>query len=194
MKVSIIWEDRLGVETKSFGPHEVLISGVALETGAPRKELAKLLQPVPKKGNGNVKRALASDYTKLGRLGPVIAVLDRDKAHQLWTDVPRCISGIKERCRTDAPGEYDLILVEDNTESILDAIRRVSPTTPLSDDGAKPTPEERDQICNRFAWDPDQRRFEELYEVCPSFRYLVKRVSLRLRESGQLPSAEESNS
>lgn len=91
MIVTVLWEDQRGEQAKKFGPHELLLSSVAddlseSESDQPQRRatLDKRIFGIPKKGDGNVRKALQKDLGKFR--GPVIAVMDRDQVHRLWID------------------------------------------------------------------------------------------------------------
>jgi hypothetical protein len=183
MIVTVLWEDQRGTETKGFGPHELLIACLTDELTITRERLVGLLKCHPKKGNGNVRAALQRDLDRLSKSGPVVAVVDRDKIRDLWKpsgeQPPDCIAGIASRFRSDAPGDYELVLLVDNVEDLVRAActaRRVDVPT------AKPTPDERDRILARCAWDLPHAR-SDLRNSMPSFDRLVKQVAQALRRS-----------
>jgi hypothetical protein len=152
MQVTVLWEDQQGVRSKSFGPHELLISSVADVLGDQnRSALSKRLRGEAKKGNGNVLRALKDNPYR----GPLIAVIDRDKVHNLWKDVrpppTNCMQGQSRQFRSVAPGSYDLVFLINHTEDLLDAVQASLGKPKLE---AKPSPDARDRILQRAAWEP----------------------------------------
>jgi hypothetical protein len=184
MIVTVLWEDQRGVQAKGFGPHELLLSAVADALGGPdesyqrpRERLKKHVQGVAKKGNGKILKTVQKELENFN--GRLIAVLDRDRAHELWPhDKPRnCMQGITQKFRASAPGTYDLIFLVNNTETLLDAtcdaLRQPRPT-------AKPDPDERDRILAKAAWAiPDVRH--EIRQLCPSFDRIVQTVARQVR-------------
>jgi hypothetical protein len=177
MIVSVLWEDQRSTEQRGFGPHELLVSCVADELRRERKKVEKLVESHPKKGVGNVRKALQLNCQRLARHGPVLAVVDRDKIRELWKVPgpmpPDCIPGIAQRFREDAPGDYDLVLLVENVETLVDAAASALNRTPAS---GKPTPGERDRVLATVAWgDPRQR--QQVRGRCPSFERLVMRVA-----------------
>ena len=135
--------------------------------------------PVPMKGNGNVIRALQQDVSKLSRSGPVCAVLDRDKAPELWRvgeRPPACLSGIRTAVAAKAPGDYELVLLIENMETIIEACCQA---TRMDRPRSKPSPDLRDRILGKLAWgDADART--SVRNAVPSFHRLVKWVTTRL--------------
>lgn len=177
MITTVLWEDQLGGQTKSFGPHELLIACLEDRTGQPRTVLKHLVVSVPLKGNGNVRRALQRNLGKLIQSGPVVAVLDRDKAQDLWSQKPpNCFGGLRSALRHDAPGDYDVVFLVDNIESIIvaccHALGEPVPTT-------KPSPNHRDRIIGKVVWCPASAR-QAVCIAVPSFGRLVQRVADRL--------------
>jgi hypothetical protein len=180
MIVTVLWEDQRGVQAKGFGPHELLLSAVANALSGPdesdpqlRKTLKKHVQGVAKKGNGKILKTVQRDLENFN--GRLIAVLDRDRAHELWPHdkPPNCMQGISQRFRASASGTYDLVFLVNNTETLLDAtcdaLRHPRPT-------AKPDPDERDRILNKAAWaTPDVRH--EIRQLCQSFDRIVTTVA-----------------
>jgi hypothetical protein len=136
-----------------------------------RRQISSLSE----KGVGNVIKKLRQDLPKLTKTGPVFAVIDRDKAREIWkTDPPAdCMTAIRERIRKEATsGDYELVFLVQNMESLIDAC----------DDGfrsrlggRKPTPDERDSILGRVAWETPSR-LPSILKNCPSFERLVIRV------------------
>jgi hypothetical protein len=183
MIVTVLWEDQRGGDVLGFGPHELLIACLADDLDLHRWELSQRVQSQPRKGNSNVRKALQKDIAKLSR-GKVLAVLDRDKVRELWkTPGPMpadCMKGITERFRGDAPGDYELLFLVQNVESLLDGARTALCEPPL--DG-KPTPDRRDRLLHRCAGASVATR-RQVRERCPSFDRLVTRVAEALKAEG----------
>lgn len=176
MIVTVLWEDSRGVETRDFGPHELLLSCVAdeLEVDAWDRRLRDGIESVPKKGNGGVRTALRDKLVMLAKSGPVFAVLDSDRAHELWRPaVAACKTTVRTQLQADAPGDYTLVLLVENVESLVDAVLvgRGLPRLPL---GKKPNPNERDQILRGALGDPALRG--RVRKDCASFDRLVRKV------------------
>jgi hypothetical protein len=172
--ITVLWEDQRGAELKGFGPHELLLSCLADDLATDRWHLVKLVESHPKKGNANVRKTLQKDGTRLASSGFVFAVIDRDKVRDLWEPMPPdCMTGISTRFREDASGNYELVFLVDNVESVLGivsgALGRLLPP-------GKPRPDDRDRILAEVAWAQATAR-AEVRERCPSFDRLVKRVA-----------------
>jgi hypothetical protein len=71
--ITVPWEDRRGVATRDFGPHELLIWCVADALGMDGwdRGLRQIIHSVPKKGNGGVRAALRGNLSMLAKSGPV---------------------------------------------------------------------------------------------------------------------------
>jgi hypothetical protein len=171
--VTVLWEDQRGGQVKDFGPDLLLRACVADDLQVPRDAVHWRLDSVPKKGNGNVVRALREDGGRLARSGPVCAVLDRDKVLLLWSREQRpanCKTGIRAAIARDALGEPKVVLLEDNVETLIRAACvAVASPSPAS----KSSPLERDRILSRLAWGSEEDR-RKLRASVSSFDYLVK--------------------
>jgi hypothetical protein len=183
MQVTVLWEDQRGVQAKGFGPHALLVACLVDDGVGTHEELKHRLNSIPLKGNGNVRRALRDKAHRILDSGRLFAVFDRDKAHELWSskeNVPNCMSGIAARLKQDAPGDYEVVFLGANIESLLSAAAQAlgfpSPAT-------KPAPDERDRLLGRLTWDtPEARR--KTRSTCPSFDRLVQRVASTFRTPG----------
>lgn len=189
MTITVIWEDKRGGNIKGFGPHDLLVSCVADDWLALRKadnfySGRALVKPcvvsVPMKGNGNVINALRQDVSKLRRSGPVCAVLDRDEAQKLLTSAglrpPQCLSGIRTAVPDKAPGDYELVLLIENMETLIEACCQA---TRMDMPRSKPSPDLRDRILGKLAWGDAPAR-TAVRNAVPSFHRLVKWVTTRL--------------
>lgn len=177
MMVTVLWEDQSSSIRAGFGPHELLVSCLADELPIGRNTIKNLVESNPRKGNGNVRASLKKDLTKLSNSGPVIAVLDRDKILDLWKKPgpppADCWKEIDARMKSEAPGEYRLLLIEQNIESLLEAAC-ASLSQPVPE--KKPNPNERDAILNSAAWHNAAVR-DDIRQRCPSFDRIVCRVA-----------------
>jgi hypothetical protein len=187
MIISVLWEDRQGVIARGFGPHELLVSCVADELLAScvadefqraRVLVKKYVRSNARKGNGNVIRDL-QQFSSLSRTGPVCAVIDRDKVRDRLGGMkvpPTCFSGIRAAILAMAPGDYELVLLIENMETLLEecclATGSVMPRP-------KPSPDERDPILEKLAWGDAAVR-SSVRETVPSFDRLVQWVTNQL--------------
>lgn len=179
MKVTILWEDQRGV-VKGFAPQILLEKCIEDSLSLNLEEIRRTLQSVPKKGIGNVVKALKRDGEKLANDGPVLAVIDRDRIHDRWKRDPNpptnCMSGIKARIASEVAASHEIIFLLDNMESLVKAccesLKRDIPRD-------KPTPDQRDRIVAQAAWAGPEVR-QEVLTRCPSFARLVSSVCNRL--------------
>lgn len=170
MIITVLWEDQRG--GAGFGPHELLLACVADELGRNVQTLARILRPLPKKGNTKILEALKESFAELRDRGSVCAVIDRDRIRDCWKASPcsDCIGGICARIRADALGDYYLVLLVRNMETLTRA------SSALLGDAAptvKPTPSERDAVLRRLAFG-DARLRAALRTQVPSFERLVR--------------------
>ena len=181
MRITVLWEDSRGVVSRGFGPHELLVAYVAAKLGRDRREVNSQISSVPKKGAGNVIKALQKDLTKLTKTGRVFAVIDRDKSREIWKPAPlpvNCMTAIRKRiAEYVASSEYDLVFLVQNMESLVDACD-AGARSRLG--GRKPTPDERDLILAKAAWDAPTTPKPNVLSNCPSFARLVDRVGAAL--------------
>ena len=128
MIVTIWWEDeRQGVRSKVYGPDQLLAACVADDLGCNLRVAAKLFRSAPLKGAGKLRSALRDEASRY-ELGPLCAVFDRDKILNLWPAESRpqpCKLGISRALRGDAPGEYELVLLFQNMETVVAETCRV---------------------------------------------------------------------
>jgi hypothetical protein len=182
MIVTLLWEDERGGVAKGFGPHELLLSCLVDDLGLPRELLLQRVNSLPKKGRDNLRTALQHEFRRLARYGPVLAVIDKDKARDLWKGraqppSPPCMSGMVARLHEDAPGDYDVVFLEENMETLVDVVCKAN-GQPLP--SIKPRPDRRDQLLMPAAWASASVR-HAIRSGCPSFDRLVSRVGRHLR-------------
>ena len=173
MIVTILWEDQRGGVIKGFGP-QTLLEACLRDRGEIQVDK---LSGVPRKGIGNLLRDLRINIGKLTNSGPVIAVIDRDRIREQLPDNPAaCMQGLKEKIHLQAPGNYEVVFLVENIESLVAdccmALGEVPPPRKLN-------PIERDQILSKAAWAPPERRLV-LLSRSPSFARLVAKVAEKL--------------
>jgi hypothetical protein len=76
----------------------------------------------------------------------------------------------------DAEGDYELIFLIRNMETLLDAAHDALGESRF---GGKPNPDQRDRVLHRIAWGSPQDR-QRVRDACPSFDRLVVRVARAL--------------
>lgn len=176
MIITVLWEDQQ-CKANRFAANDLLVACIA---DMIKKDFTGTKFPVeskPLKGNGNIKRLLTKSVRKLNNDGPLFAVFDRDKVVKLWnvSDRPNdCMSGIQNRIRQDAPGEYELVFLCENMESLVEACCKAL-SRPLPKE--KLDPNERDVLISRVAWSPDPEIRKSVLAECPSFARLVEKVA-----------------
>ncbi len=171
MIVTILWEDQ---GAKGFGPHTLLLSCLEDWGLGSKWDLRRHITSVPKKGNGRLLKALRRDAQRLSDGGRVFAVFDRDKTHEMWhPPAPACMAGTSVKVKDEAPGEYEIVFLDKNMESLCAAAARGLRETPPA---TKLTPDGRDRLLNRLASSGRGERAEML-DACPSFERLVRKVA-----------------
>jgi hypothetical protein len=169
--VTIWWEDRLNSSRpKLFGPNQVLVACVADELGRSYSEVKNSIDGHPKKGAGQLTTGLQRDLPGLG-IWPLGVVFDRDKVLDLWRDGDRpaaCMSGICEAIRARAPGDYVIVLLRDNMETLVNAAGTV-----LGLASVRKSRDERDRILQRLAFDGTFEQRRRLREKVVDFDRLV---------------------
>ena len=179
MIVTVLWEDQRAAG-KGFGPHELLVSCLADELATEASTLKKRVRSHPKKGNAKVLADLKLNAARLRNSGPLFAVIDRDKVRKLWSaaDAPTdCLSGLGKHFHRDAPGDYELVFLIQNVESLLDIAADVLGEAKLR---SKPSPDERDGLFQRCTSVTSEVRLR-IRQGCPSFERLVQLVAKALR-------------
>jgi hypothetical protein len=174
---TVFYEDRLATSKPDlFGPHVLMRACVADRLGRSPwdSELKSLLEPNPRKGNGNVMKQLELNGVGLLGYGPVLALLDRDRMHTLLGLAGGCCRGaILETMRRTVPDAVEIVLLDANVETLLDACQRAFGEPVLS---AKPSPEGCDGILRKAAAAGDVAVRADVLGRVPSFKRLVDKV------------------
>ena len=178
MIVTVLWEDQRDGKLKGFAPGELATACVCDRRGMPPWARLDWLRHSPLKGNGNVMRQLQHAHAWLSRLGPVIAVVDRDQIHGYWQANPptNCMTGILDRIASECRGRRDLVFLIDNMETLVAACCEAL-TVPRP--SKKPNPAERDRIIAKIAMG-DRRLRDDVQHRCPSFARLVTLIDAAL--------------
>lgn len=174
-QVIVLWEDQRSSGPECFGPDSLLCACVADERQCALFSLKGIIVSIPQNGNGNVIRELQRNLERLRRSGSVLAVLDRDRAHELLPREEqslRCFSGVCGGIRNKASGSYELVLLERNIETIYHTANKLYG---VDSTGEKPTPIERDLLLNKLAFSSPENR-KKLRDAVPSFDRLVRKV------------------
>lgn len=179
--LTILYEDQIGVDLKSFGLHNLLLQCVCDEMdGVTWWELRRRIEGHPKKGDAGVIRALEVDGRHLLDSGHLIALVDDDKIRRrLGLENGSCRKIVADGIRNKAPG-CDVVLLVTNTETLLKSCEQLLGGTLSSE---KPDPVTRDRLFNKFANATTTAQRLRLRETVPSFDRLVKRVLDWYREN-----------
>ncbi len=180
MIITVLYEDESAPNSNKFGPHTLLLKCIEDDVGKDDKEIGWHIISKPKKGNGNVKKELTSNYKKLSDAGGLCAVFDYDKVHECFSiGKNECKSSVQEKNRTATNcNNFTTIFLVENTETLLNACcEAVGIPHPLS----KPNPEERDKICHKVAFSEKSIR-DKVRELMPSFDYLVLKIKEKFME------------
>jgi hypothetical protein len=180
MIITVYYEDKMGVNVKGFGPHELLIACVCdARPESDPWDLKRRVQAIPKGGDSKVLRALAEEGPRARGAGAILALLDHDQIRNpLNLDGAACKTHVLAliRDRFGAPPD-EIVLLEKNTETlILAACQQLALPAPRG----KPSPDERDRILSKLAWNPERAVRDSLRQAIPSFDRLVRRVSALL--------------
>lgn len=182
MIVTVIWEDQRGGPQKGFGPHELICQCIADQRGCDKSRVSRVVKSVPCKGNGNVLRVLSQDGPKLQNSGPVLVVLDLDRAHELLggPELKDCKTALSQALRGRASGSYEILYLDRNVDTIVALCCRL---LGRAEPDKKLTPDERDAELARltFGGDPSARR--QLLGESPSFARVVAKIAAVLPPS-----------
>lgn len=162
MKVAlVIYEDSRG-ENGDFGPHELLMSLVADDIAGDFWKIRQACACVPANGITKALAAVASlsrfrGLTKPG--APILAVFDNDAIREKLSlpsgaTEAQVIGAIRNRC--DQPGRLTIVLLQQNTETLVDAEADCA-GSPRPRKG----PNERDMALLRVARDATRRSIRD---------------------------------
>lgn len=121
MLVTVLWEDQASTGN-AFGPGKLLIHCLADDLRQEPHEIASMVESQPRKGNASVLRALKNDCRRLTRSGPVIVVLDSDRAPQLLQSTSACLKSMAQRLSRIVDCKHEVVFLRRNMESLLDAV------------------------------------------------------------------------
>jgi hypothetical protein len=168
-EIPIFYEDEWGFS--QFGLHEVIVSCIADLTGLERFALRKCFSPNPKKGAGKLLAFCSTDIERWPhRLS--FAIFDADKLHKLLYPSGRPTTDVLHaELRRRCPDPLHPFLLEDNTETVVDAAARCL---------NEPTPAKnkllRDRMLNRVASGAPQLR-DCIRAAVPSFDHCVRYIA-----------------
>lgn len=179
MRVTILYEDQ-NSPANQFGPHELLKRCVKKKLDVKNYSKLGTLVPIPKKGDGNLKKTLKQDGARLSNSGPLIAVFDMDKVRRCYNlDTNACKTMILNKIYLDSElsrQQLTVVLLDRNLESLLDCIcQLLGQSSPTKKDLNR-----RDIICSDMQMAGDDK-LNSLQSLMPSFGRLVEKVAQTLR-------------
>jgi hypothetical protein len=138
----ILYEDQRGPQ-KQFALHDLVLACVADELGADVHvlDLQKKLSGRPMKGVGTLLSSCRRDVCRLGPQGQrVFALIDNDRIrdqlrHEGVTaaaSADQVIQAIKAPGKCVAPDQLEVILLEENTETLIKAAAECDPEIPAA--------------------------------------------------------------
>ena len=154
----------------------LLLACVADQRGREATGLRSEHRAIPKKGDGNLKKALDERGAELADAGPLIAMFDHDKVRALLRP-PRRKRASATCCGPSAStpsGTPNVVLLEQNMEDLVDACCAAM-GQPKPAAKPKPKPQERDSILQDAAAARGDAR-SEILAAMPSFKRLVEAV------------------
>lgn len=191
LRATILYEDQArDGEVKEFGLHNLVIRCVHDRWSVSDRfgdfyafRRLRVLEGMPKKGNTRLKSACDKDHAKLTRSGPLFVVYDRDEIYRpLKIPATACIRSIRDKLLSDCANDplVRIVLIEQNTESLLEAIRdnRLVARAPDIYTRAIEGKETvlRDEIFNNLAQQNDADNRAALQTSVVSFQYLIDRL------------------
>lgn len=165
------YEDEWGA-TNQFGLHELIVSCIADETDQDRWILRNRFKAYPKKSDSKL-LAFCRDGVVKWPHPLLFAVFDADKLHKLLYPSGRPASEAlhAELCRRCPDPRLHILLLEHNTETVVDAAAQCLGDTPPEKDKLF-----RDRILNRVANGTPQLR-DCVRRAVPSFDRCVSRIA-----------------
>jgi len=196
-RVTILLEDQLakGTPLANAGPTRLIKACVAdwsdaLGRSEPRYELDRRTQVVYQKGNGNVLRQCRKDSEALCNSGPVIAVLDRDRAHKLWELAGGgCRTMLLDRFSAECDSQIELVFLEQNLETVVSCIANRLNLGPMLIEQAVKRKDlnQRDSVLNRAVGAQSLAVRQHLLHDVPSFERLIDKICHHLGFTAPTP-------
>lgn len=165
----VLYEDSRGVGG-DFGPHDLLAALVADERGTDVYSVLRVAKGIPMKGVGDLLKAIKEldrfrNFAPGG--APILIVVDNDKIrdHLKLPDAPSADveSAIRSRC--DQPDRLEIALLEDNVESLIQAVRDCDQPPTLGreqiDAALAKDINARDLVLTKVARDPGRRALRD---------------------------------
>lgn len=187
----VLYEDSRG-GGGDFGPHELLASLAADERGVDVYAVLRATKAMPMKGVGNLLKAV-KDLDRLQSFAPsgapILLVVDGDKIRDHLKLPPNAAAATVEsviRGRCNQPDRLRVALLEDNVESVIEAVRDCDqpPTLPREwiDDALAKDINARDLILIKVARDPIRRALRDcvrkrMSSLEPAIAFVVSRLA-----------------
>ncbi len=182
MLVTVLYEDQMGRQPRGSGPHALLVTCVQDRLGCLRSRLLDTVVGLPKKGDSKVLAALRDDLEQMLNSGPVVAVLDNDRARECLGLPPKaCKREVLASLQARAAGAVTVVLLEQNVDDLARACATALETEAPK---GKPDPDERDRMLQAAAWGTPTQR-QAILNAMPSFRRLVDKVAEALSSVNQ---------
>lgn len=189
----ILYEDRRGPQ-REFGLHNLVIACVADELGGDvfSLGLASKLDGRPMKGVNNLLKSCRQDVRRLGPRGQrVFALIDDDEIRtQLKHEgVPRSadeavvIQAIKAPGRCVAPEQLEVLLLKDNTETVIEAARDCGADVSVERALQKDI-NARDRVFNHVAWSSARVIRDCIRRKVNAIERLVLALAAAVRDEG----------
>jgi hypothetical protein len=135
--ITVLYEDQRAKE--AFGPHELLLGMVADATGLPWHQLGKRATAIALNGVDKLLAAL-KDAKHWARMAPgrrpVLAIVDADEVRKRVGTASMSSATIEERIRKTCsqPDRLTVVLLENNLETVIEAIRDCDPRKTLDEE------------------------------------------------------------
>lgn len=187
MRAVVLYEDQRG-PTKEFGLHNLVASCIADRRGETVWIVRRQFAAIPKKGNSKLLKACKEDEQLAGSGQKVIAVFDGDEVRaMLGLPTTACRTLIKQKIEAGCPfaEQLSVVLLEDNIESVIAALRRCEGTAPetarAEAERSHGNLESRDRLLNTLAYDVERRALRDcVLREMPSLERLVSTLAALL--------------
>lgn len=193
----ILYEDRRGPQ-REFGLHNLVLACVADELGGDvyALDLAGKLDGRPMKGASNLLKSCRQDVRRLGPRGQrVFALVDDDEIRtQLKhegvarsADDMAVIGVIKAPGKCVAPEQLEVILLKENTETVIEAVRDCGADVAVERALQKDI-NARDRVFNHVAWRSTRSIRDCIRQKVHALERLVTALAALVR-AGEPPEA-----
>jgi hypothetical protein len=180
----ILYEDDRGQE-KQFGLHALVLACVADDLGVDMFTLTRKLDGRPMKGVSNILQSCRNDIRRIGPKGQkVFALVDDDHIrHHLRgvdarADAETVTRTIKEQ--SDAPAQLEVILLKENTETVIKAAKQCDPLLPDAAiaEALRKRLAQRDRILNSVARAVNRAIRDCIRDKVPAIEELVRALAV----------------